>query len=82
MYSLKTQIFILFFVISCVIIAGHTEFQRGRINMCHELGNLYLEDGECIGNSEYQMKYNNSNKYKTFNINNINNQQLDLLLGD
>jgi len=62
MFNDRYSIFFLVLVIICVIGIGKSEFNRGRINMCNEIGWKYLSYGECISVFDYNMRYNNSNK--------------------
>lgn len=62
------DIFLLVLTIACLVVYGHSEFNRGRINLCNEVGGKYLYNDSCISNDEYNLRFNNSD-FTEFQLN-------------
>ena len=79
MSNLTYEILFLFLVLFCLFFVKYTEFQKGRINMCNELGMNYNYKNNCVDPNPFYEEEENEDENYILNIKDLRGKNATIL---
>ena len=58
------EVSFLMLIIIAIVFIGASEFNRGKIKNCLDIGWYPLTEDNCVSPEEYKLQYNNTSKYQ------------------